>query len=71
MTLHFYKFHGTGNDFILIDNRNPKIESLPPEQIKYQYEHPEKFLYREDEVLKSQILSQDEVDNVEAYLPMC
>ncbi|MEN8120567.1 MAG: diaminopimelate epimerase [Bacteroidota bacterium] len=35
MTLHFYKFHGTGNDFILIDNRDSKIKNLYPEQIKY------------------------------------
>ncbi len=26
MKLHFYKFHGNGNDFIIIDNRNSKIE---------------------------------------------
>lgn len=35
MTLHFYKFHGTGNDFILIDNRDSKIANINPEQIKY------------------------------------
>lgn len=35
MTLHFYKFHGTGNDFILIDNRDSKIKKLKPEQIQY------------------------------------
>ena len=26
MNLTFYKYHGTGNDFIIIDNRNNKIE---------------------------------------------
>ncbi len=35
MILHFYKFHGTGNDFILIDNRDLKIKNITPEQIKY------------------------------------
>lgn len=33
MKLHFYKYHGTGNDFIIIDNRDQKIQ-LTPEQIK-------------------------------------
>lgn len=44
---------------------------LTPTQIKYQYEYPETFLYREDDVLKSNILTQAEIDNVVAYLPMC
>ncbi len=35
MNLQFYKFHGTGNDFILIDNRNAQIKNLNPEQIKH------------------------------------
>jgi len=35
MILNFYKFHGTGNDFILIDNRDSKMDSLKTEQIKY------------------------------------
>jgi diaminopimelate epimerase len=26
MLLSFYKYHGTGNDFIIIDNRENKIE---------------------------------------------
>ena len=39
-------------------------------QIKYLTNNPERFLYREDDVLKSQILTQDEIDNVVAYLPM-
>lgn len=34
MNLSFYKYQGTGNDFVLIDNREKKI-SLSPEQIKF------------------------------------
>ncbi|MEO8762276.1 MAG: diaminopimelate epimerase [Bacteroidia bacterium] len=33
MTLHFYKYQGCGNDFILLDNRNNAINLTPP-QIK-------------------------------------
>lgn len=32
MNLHFYKYHGTGNDFILVDNRTQQIK-LSREQI--------------------------------------
>ena len=32
MTLHFFKYQGTGNDFILVDNRKNEI-SLSPAQI--------------------------------------
>jgi len=35
MILQFYKYHGTGNDFILIDNRNSQIKVLGAVQIKY------------------------------------
>jgi diaminopimelate epimerase len=34
MLLHFYKYHGTGNDFILIDNRNKSV-TLSTEQISH------------------------------------
>lgn len=34
MILHFNKYHGTGNDFILIDNRNKEI-SLSNEQVNF------------------------------------
>lgn len=33
MELHFYKYQGTGNDFILADNRNRQYSSLNAEQI--------------------------------------
>ncbi len=34
MTIHFYKYQGTGNDFIILDNRNEQYNSLTAEQIK-------------------------------------
>lgn len=34
MKLKFHKYHGTGNDFILLDNRNWDYTSLTTEQIK-------------------------------------
>src|ERR1700744_3043093 len=33
MTIHFYKYQGCGNDFILLDNRNAKI-NLSTAQVK-------------------------------------
>ena len=33
MKLHFYKYHGTGNDFILLDNRDGSIQ-LTNDQVK-------------------------------------
>jgi len=56
---------GIVNNYIFIE------VNLTPQQIEYQYKYPEKFLYREDNVLKSYILNQSEIDNVVAYLPMC
>jgi len=44
---------------------------LTPTQIAYQCNFPEKFLYYEDGILKSHILSQEEIDNVVSYLPLC
>ncbi|HMT30112.1 MAG TPA: diaminopimelate epimerase [Bacteroidia bacterium] len=32
--LHFIKYHGTGNDFIMVDNREQKIVFQSPEQIE-------------------------------------
>lgn len=34
MQLHFYKYQGTGNDFILLDNRNQSYSSITQEQVK-------------------------------------
>ena len=34
MLLHFYKYQGTGNDFILLDNRDKSI-SLSQQQIAF------------------------------------
>lgn len=34
MTIHFYKYHGTGNDFIILDNRNQQYSFLNKEQIR-------------------------------------
>lgn len=33
MTIHFYKYQGTGNDFIILDNRNGEYQDLTTEQI--------------------------------------
>jgi diaminopimelate epimerase len=33
MTINFYKYQGTGNDFVIIDNRKGEIQ-LSPEQVK-------------------------------------
>ncbi len=35
MKLNFFKYHGTGNDFIMIDNRSDKIQNLAIKQIKH------------------------------------
>jgi len=34
MTLQFYKYQGTGNDFVIMDNRNAEIH-LSTAQIKH------------------------------------
>lgn len=34
MTIHFYKYHGTGNDFILIDNRELSFDKKDVQLIK-------------------------------------
>lgn len=35
MTIEFYKYQGTGNDFIILDNRDNKYNSLTKEQITH------------------------------------
>lgn len=34
MTIQFYKYHGNGNDFIILDNREGRISELGREKIK-------------------------------------
>lgn len=34
MNIHFYKYHGTGNDFIIIDNRNNSVK-LSQQQVNF------------------------------------
>jgi diaminopimelate epimerase len=33
--MHFYKYQGTGNDFVILDNRNGAYDSLNTKQIKF------------------------------------
>lgn len=35
MKLHFYKYQGTGNDFIILDNRNWSYTSLTMDRVKF------------------------------------
>ncbi len=35
MIINFSKYHGTGNDFIIIDNRNGEYDNLNREEIKF------------------------------------
>lgn len=34
MNLSFYKYQGTGNDFVILDNRAQQYQSLTPQQVK-------------------------------------
>ena len=34
MKIYFYKYQGTGNDFIILDNRKNEYSSISPEQIR-------------------------------------
>ena len=34
MNFSFYKYHGTGNDFVILDNRALQYQSITPQQIK-------------------------------------
>lgn len=35
MILDFYKYQGTGNDFVILDNRDERYNSLTSEQVKF------------------------------------
>ncbi len=35
MNITFNKYHGTGNDFVIIDNRDNQYDSLTPKQVKF------------------------------------
>jgi diaminopimelate epimerase len=35
MKLHFYKYQGTGNDFVILDNRDKKYDSLTGKQVEF------------------------------------
>jgi diaminopimelate epimerase len=34
MNIHFYKYQGTGNDFVILDNRENKYSTLTPDQVR-------------------------------------
>ncbi len=35
MNIQFYKYQGTGNDFVILDNRNEEYSNLSAAQIKF------------------------------------
>ncbi len=35
MQIPFYKYHGTGNDFVILDNRDAAYDAITPKQIKF------------------------------------
>ncbi len=35
MKISFYKYHGTGNDFVILDNRDNRYDSITPQQVKF------------------------------------
>jgi diaminopimelate epimerase len=35
MTIEFYKYHGTGNDFVILDNREGQYNGLTVKQVKH------------------------------------
>lgn len=35
MNINFYKYQGTGNDFVILDNRNRQYDSVTKEQVKH------------------------------------
>jgi len=68
--------NGTGYTAGITSNLIYMKGTLQPHEIMYQYTNPEKFLYHEKQadgtfIAKSEILSQEELDNVVAHFPMC
>src|SRR5215204_5383388 len=35
MQIHFFKYQGTGNDFVIMDNRDKTYDSLTKEQVRF------------------------------------
>ena len=35
MNIHFHKYQGTGNDFVILDNRDGKYDAITREQVKH------------------------------------
>ena len=35
MKIHFYKYQGTGNDFVILDNRDERYAGISKEQVRY------------------------------------